>query len=245
MSNNYALRLGRAKTWLEAFWGKKIMIFRILLVLGLSKFICGNVYAKEPFNIKGIQIGDTIDTLKKVFPEIKIKSQTNIAHCKNENFVIQNGSTFIAVREEERRKYSFQLIFVNGVQIVTRAKFSYISTSVSRELFLARVNEKYDISVINEENILKARYSMDDYAGISHFVVPEGHFFKISEKDIFRLKYTSTIPNHIKAGNLVHTIIIESKKYNDLDENQRELGKEERIQIEKECGKIELQTLDF
>ena len=115
MSNNHTLRLGRAKTWLEAFWGKKIMIFRILLVLGLSKFICGNVYAKEPFNIKGIQIGDTIDTLKKVFPEIKIKSQKNIAHCKNENFVIQNGSTFIAVREEERRKYSFQLIFVNGV----------------------------------------------------------------------------------------------------------------------------------
>jgi hypothetical protein len=221
------------------------MMLRIIIILGIAVFACGAVHAKEPFNIKGIQIGDTMGALKKVFPEIEIKPYKNIARCKSGHIVLQNGSTFTALEEKEGHKYTFKLIFVDGIQIVIKAEFSYISTSVSRDLFLARVNEKYDITIINDDNILKARHAMADYAGISHFVVPEGHFFKISEQDIFRLKYTSAIPNLLKAGNLSHTIIVESKKFNTLDEIQRELGKEEKIQREKECGKIELEKLGF
>ena len=221
------------------------MMLHFVIIFGMAVFVSGTVHAKEPFNIKGIQIGDTMQALKKVFPEIKTEPIENIAHCKSGNIVIQNGTTFNAFKEVEGHKYLFKLIFVDGVQVVIKAEFSYVSTSVSRELFLERVNEKYDVTIINDENISKARYAMADYGGISHFVIPEGHLFKIGEEDIFRLKYTSTIPNYADTENPTHTIIIESKKFNVLDEIQRELGKEEKIQKEKECGKKELKKLGF
>jgi hypothetical protein len=221
------------------------MVLHFILILGVAVFTSGTVQAKEPFNIKGVQIGDTVEALKKVFSEIEIKSFENIARCKNGDIVIQNGSTFNAFMEVKNQKYLFKLIFVDGVQIVMKAQFSYISTSVSQELFLERINEKYDITIINDANILKARHAMSDYGGISHFVVPEGHFFNIGEEDIFRLKYTSAIPDYAEAGNPTHTIIIESKKFNALSEIQRELGKEEKIQEEKKCGQKELIELGF
>jgi len=221
------------------------MIFHFILIFALAAFASETVHAKEPFNIKEIQIGDTLESLKKVFPDIKVKPFENIAHCIGGNVVLQNGTTFNAFKEIENQKYSYKLIFVDGVQVVTKAEFSFVSTSVSRELLIARINEKFDITTINDGNILKARRAMADYGGISHFVVPEGHFFKISEKDIFRLKYTSSIPNYLEKGNLTHTINIESKKYNALEKRQGELGKEEKIQKEKECGKKELKKLDF
>ena len=86
---------------------------------------------------------------------------------------------------------------------------------------------------------------MADYGGISHFVVPDGHFIIIGDDDIFRLKYASEIPHDTKTGNLTHTIIIESQKYNALDESQSEVGDEEKIQKEDECGKEELRELGF
>tara|TARA_B100000003_G_C10868874_1_gene346167 strand:- start:341 stop:1006 length:666 start_codon:yes stop_codon:yes gene_type:complete len=221
------------------------MILRIFLIFVISELLCSAAYAKEPFNIMGIQIGDSIASLKKVFPEIIIKPKLNMANCKNEDFVIQNGSTFTAFKEGKDRTYSFHLIFVNGVQTVTRAKFSYVSTSVSKELFLSRLKEKYDMTVINEDNLHKAKYAMADYAAISHFVVPEGHFFKIEDEDIFRLQYTSIEAKQIEAGNLVHTIVIESRNYNNLDEFQRKLGKEDKAKKEEECGKMELNMLGF
>jgi hypothetical protein len=221
------------------------MVLHFILILCLAVFASGTAHAKEPFNIKGIQIGDTMEALKKAFSEIKIKPLEIIARCKSGDIVIQNGSTFDAVKEVEDQKYLFKLIFVDGVQVVMKAEFSYISASVSQELFLERVNEKYDITIINDGNIFKARHAMADYSGISHFVVPEGHFFKISEEDIFRLKYTSAIPDYIETGITTHTIIIESKKFNELDEMQRELGKEEKTQKEKECGTKELKELGF
>ena len=110
---------------------------------------------------------------------------------------------------------------------------------------MAKIQEKYDITVINRDNIHKAKGSMADYSGISHFVIPKGHFFKISDKDILRLKYASDTPNHVEAGNLTHTIIIESKKFNALDKIQRALGREEKMQQEKRCGMRELKKLGF
>jgi hypothetical protein len=220
-------------------------MLHFIIIFGLAAFACETVHAKEPFNIKGIHIGDTMESLKKVFPEIKVKPLENIARCIGGHTIIRNGSTFNAFKEIENQKYSYKLIFVDGVQVVIKAEFSFASTSVSRELFLERINEKFDITIINNDNILKARHAMTDYSGISHFVIPEGHFFKISEKDIYRLKYTSTIPNYVETGNLTHTIIIESKKYNALEETQVALGKEEKIQREKECGNEELKKLGF
>ena len=220
-------------------------MLHFILILGVAVFASGTVHAKEPFNIKGVQIGDTMESLKKVFSEIEIKPFENIAHCKSGEVVIQNGSTFNAFKKVEDQKYLFKLIFVNGVQVVVRAEFSYVSKSVSPKLFLERVNEKYDITIINDGNIFKARHAMADYGGISHFVIPEGHFFKIGKEDIFRLKYASAIPDYAETGNPTHTIIIESKKFNALEEIQHELGKEEKTQKEKECGKKELQKLGF
>ena len=221
------------------------MILHFILIFGLAVFASETVHAKEPFNIKGIQIGNTMESLRKVFPEIEIKPSENIARCISGPAIVQNGSTFNALKEVEDQKYSFKLLYVDGIQVVTKAEFSFVSTSVSRELFLARINEKFDITIINDGNILKARHAMADYSGISHFVIPKGHFFKISEKDVFRLKYTSSILNYVETGNLTHTIIIESKKYNALEAIQRELGKEEKIQKEKDCGKKELKKLGF
>ena len=86
---------------------------------------------------------------------------------------------------------------------------------------------------------------MADCGGINHFVVPERHFFIIGEDDNFRLKYVSAIPDDAETGNLTYTIIIESKKFNALDERQSELGKEEKIQKEDYCGKEELKELGF
>ena len=237
--------LGRAMTGLLAFSGWILMMLHFILILGLAVFAGEAVHAKEPFNIKGVQIGDTMEALKKVFSEIEIKPSENIAHCKSGDIVIQHGSTFNAFKEIEDQNYLFKLIFVDGVQVVMKAEFSYASTSVSRELFLERVNEKYDITIINDENIFKARHAMADYDGISHFVIPEGHFFKIGKEDIFRLKYTSAIPDYAETGNPTHSIIIESKKFNALEDIQHELGKEEKTQKEKECGKKELKKLGF
>ena len=216
-----------------------------IFIFGVTIFASGTVQAKEPFNIKGVQIGDTIEALKKTFLEIEIEPFENIARCKSGDIVIKNGTTFNAFKEVGNQKYLFKLIFVDGVQVVVRAEFSYVSSSVSRELFLERVNEKYDITVINDGNILKARLAMADYSGISHFVIPKGHLFKIGEEDIFRMKYAFAIPNYAETGDPIHTIIIESKKFNALDEIQRELGKEEKIQKEKKCGRKELKKLGF
>ena len=221
------------------------MLLHFVLIFGVAVFASGTVQAKEPFNIKGVQIGDTMEALKKVFLEIEIEPFENIARCKSGNVIIQNGSTFNAFKEVENQKYLFKLIFVDGVQVVVKAEFSYVSSSVSRELFLERVHEKYDVTIINDGNILKVRNAMTDYGGISHFVVPQGHFFNISEKDIFRLKYVSAIPDYAEIGNPTHTITIESKKFNALDEIQRELGKEKKTQKEKECGRKELKNLGF
>ena len=222
-----------------------VMMLHFIIIFGITAFVSETAHAKEPFNIKGIQIGDTMESLKKVFPEISVKPFENIARCIGGHTVIRNGSTFNAFKEAKNQKYSYKLIFVDGIQVVIKAEFSFASTSVSRELFLARINEKFDITIINDGNILKARHAMADYGGISHFVIPEGHFFKISEKDIFRLKYISTIPNYVETTNLTHTIIIESKKYNALEERQSAFGKEEKIQREKECGEKELKKLGF
>ena len=222
-----------------------MMILHFILILGLAVLTSETVHAQESFNIRGIQIGDTMETLKKIFPEIKVKPFKNIARCIGGNVIIQNGSTFDAFKEIENQRYSYKLIIVDGVQVVIKAEFSFVSTSVNRELFISRINEKFDITTINDGNILKARRAMADYDGISHFVVPEGHFFKISEKDIVRLKYTSSNPNYVEKGNLTHTISLESKKYNALEKIQGELGKEEKIQKEKECGKKELKKLGF
>ena len=221
------------------------MKLQFFLLLYIAIFANGAAQAKEPFNIKGVQIGDTMESLKKVFSEIEIKSMENIAHCKSGHIVIQNGSTFTAFKALDDQKYSFKLIYVNGVQVVIKAEFSYVSSSVSRELFLARVKEKYDVTVINKDNIQEAKHSMADYAGISHFIVPEGHFFKINSNDTLRLKYISSISNHVYVGGLTHTIIIESKKFNTLDKNQRALGKKEKVHKERECGKRELKEIDF
>jgi len=222
-----------------------VIMLQFIIIFGVAAFASETVHAKEPFNIKGIQIGDTMESLKKVFPDISVKPFENIARCIGGHTVIRNGSAFNAFKETENQKYSYKLIFVDGVQVVIKAEFSFASTSVSQELFLARINEKFDITIINNGNILKARHAMADYGGISHFVIPEGHFFKISEKDILRLKYISTIPNYVETRNQTHTIIIESKKYNALEETQGALGKEEKIQKEKECGQKELKKLGF
>lgn len=221
------------------------MVLRFVLALGLAVLTAGPAHAKEPFNIKGVEIGATMKSLKEIFPEIKIDSFENTARCKSGDVVIENGSTFIALKEDEKQKYLFKLIYVDGIQVVLKAEFSYTSASVSQELFLERINEKYDITVINDENILKAKNAMADYGGISHFVVPEGHFFIIGDEDIFRLKYASEIPHDSEAGNLTHTIIIESQMFNAMDESQSGLGEEERTQKEEECGKEELKELGF
>ena len=82
-----------------------------------------------------------MEALKK-FPGIEIEPFENTTRCKNGDVVIQNGSTFSAVKEDENQKYLFKLIFVEGVQVVMNAEFSYVSTSVSRELFQERINKK-------------------------------------------------------------------------------------------------------
>ncbi|MBC8270010.1 MAG: hypothetical protein H8E36_14795 [Rhodospirillaceae bacterium] len=220
-------------------------VLRIVLVLSAVFIAAQPAYALEPFNIKGIVLGDTLEDLKKVFPEIEIEAFENKAHCKGGDVVIENGSSFNGVKKEDDQEYSFKLIFIDGVQSVVKAEFTYAATSVSRDLFISRINEKYDIDDINLENIATVKDAMSDYSGITDFIVPTGHFFKIGEDDVFRLKYASLSKGPLAPGELTHTIIIESKKYRLLDEKQQELGKQEKVDKENECGKQELQELGF
>jgi hypothetical protein len=86
---------------------------------------------------------------------------------------------------------------------------------------------------------------MHDYNSITHFIVPSGHFFKIVDDDVSRLKYASANYNPAAPAELTHTIIIESQKYASLKKKQEELGAQEKIAKEYECGKKELQALGF
>jgi hypothetical protein len=220
-------------------------VLRFVLVLSVIFIATLPAYAQEPFNIKGIVLGDTLEDLKNVFPEIEIEAFENKAHCKTGDVVVENGTSFKAIKKEDDQEYSFTLIFIDGVQSVVREEFSYAATSVSEELFVSRLNEKYDIDKINAENISTIKNAMPDYREISHFIVPAGHFFKIIDDDVLRLKYASLSENPDVPGELIHTIIIESKKYISLTEKQQELGKQEKIDSENECGKQELQDLGF
>jgi len=217
----------------------------IVFVLSVGFFAAQPAHAQEPFNIKGIVLGDSLEDVKKVFPEIEIEAFENKAHCKDGDVVIENGTSFMAVKNQEDQDYTFKLTFIDGVQSVVREEFSYAATSVSAEMFASRLNEKYDIDDISAENISTVKNAMSDYSGITDFIVPTGHFFKIGEDDISRLKYSFLSQNPKAPGELTHTIIIESRKYNSLDENQGELGKQEKTKKEEECGKQELQELGF
>jgi hypothetical protein len=223
----------------------RVGVLSIVLILCIGFFSAQQAHGKEPFNIKGIILGDTLDNLKKVFPEIKIESFENKAHCKDGDVVIENGSSFNAVKNEAGQNYSFELIFIDGVQSVFKAAFSYAATSVSKDLFIRHINDKYDIDVINSENTLTVKNAMHDYNSITHFIVPSGHFFKIVDDDVSRLKYASANYNPAAPAELTHTIIIESQKYASLKKKQEELGAQEKIAKEYECGKKELQALGF
>jgi len=221
------------------------MLLRFILVLAVALLATQPADAKDAFNIKGVELGASIEDVKEVFPEIVIEAFENKARCKGGDVVIENGSSFKAVQSDDIEKYTFKLIFIDGVQRVIKAEFSYVSTAVSRELFLARINEKYDIAEINDENISTVKTAMADYSGFSHFVVPSGHFFAIQDDDVSRLKYAAARQLDPVSDNLVHTLLIESKKFNALDESQNELGKQEKIEKEDECGRQELQELGF
>ncbi len=159
-------------------------------------------HAKEPFNIKGIELGNTIDDIKATFEEIEIEAAENKAHCKSGDVVIENGSSFMAEHEDEFQEYSFKMIFVEGVQTVVKQQYSYAASSVSKELFIRRIKEKYDVDIITDDNISEVKNAMPDYDGITHFVVPDGHFFKITDNDVFRLKYASKGHNPLVPGEL-------------------------------------------
>ncbi len=219
------------------------MVFRFILAVAMALLATHPGYAKDAFNIKGIKLGDALEDVKKVFPEIVIEAFENKARCKGGDVVIENGSSFTAVKSDDFEKYTFKLIFVDGVQRVIKEEFSYVSTAVSRELFMERINEKYDIAEINDENILTVKTAMSDYKGFSHFIVPTGHFFEIQDDDVLRLKYVAAKQLDPVSDNLVHTLVIESKKFNALDENQNALGKQDKIKKEDECGRLELQEL--
>ena len=60
---------------------------------------------------------------------------------------------------------------------------------------------------------------------------------------MLRLKYVAAKQLDPVSDNLVHTLVIESKKFNALDENQNALGKQDKIKKEDECGRLELQEL--
>ncbi len=223
----------------------KFALYRLVLVFCAVIFSAQLVYAKEPFNIRGIRIGDTLEDVKEVFPDIELESVENKVHCKEEDFVFENGTSFKATLNVESQNYSFNLIYVDGVETVVKEEFSYVATSVSEEMFLERVIEKFDIDEINEENIKQVKDAMPDYRGITRFVVPEGHYFKIEDDDIFRLKYFSSAHDSNAPNELTHTIEIESNKYKSLEENQEKLGEEEKRNKEKECGLQELKDLGF
>ena len=191
--------------------------FRLIFVFTLALAAAQPALAKELFNIKGIQLGATLEVLKEAFPEIEITAFENKAHCKSGDVVIENGSWFSAIQKDEFNEYSFKLIFIDGVQTVVREDYSYVATSVSEELFIEKIKEKYDIDEINNDNIYTAKDSMMDYKGVTSFVVPAGHYFKIQDEDVYRLKYASSGHNPKVPGELTHTIEIESQKYNSLD----------------------------
>ena len=219
------------------------MVLRFILALAVALLATHPAYAKESFNIKGIKLGDAIEDVKEVYPEIVIEAFENKARCKGGDVVIENGSSFTAVKSDDLQKYTFKLIFVDGVQRVIKGEYSYVSIAVTRELFMERIAEKYDITEINDENILTVKTAMADYSGFSHFIVPSGHLFEIQDDDVLRLKYAAAKQLVPVSDNLVHTLLIESKKFNALEESQNELGKEEKIKKEDECGRQELQEL--
>ncbi|MBL6931466.1 MAG: hypothetical protein ISR45_00860 [Rhodospirillales bacterium] len=221
----------------------KIGVLGLILALNAITFTAQPAFAKESFNIKGIKLGDTIEAVKGVFPDIEVEALENKAHCKAGDNVIENGTSFNAVKNKDFEKYIFRMIFVDGVQTVVKLEYSYKATSVNRELFIGKIIDKYDIDVIKEDNILDVKNSMSDYKGITRFVVPDGHFFEIEDKDILRLKYTSKITDPLVPGELTHTIEIESKNYNSLYESQENSGKVEKKIREEECGKQELEEL--
>jgi len=220
-------------------------VFRFILAVVMALLATHPADAKEPFNIKGIKLGDAIEDVKEVLPEIVIEAFENKARCKDGDVVIENGSSFTVVKSDDFEKYTFKLIFVDGVQRVIKAEFSYVSIAVSRELFMQRIAEKYDITEITDENISTVKAAMADYEGFSHFIVPSGHYYEIRDDDVLRLKYAATKQLDPVSDNLVHTLLIESKKFNALDESQNELGKQEKAEKEDECGRQELQELGF
>lgn len=215
------------------------------LVSGFVLLLTETVHAKELFNIKGIKLGDPIETVKEAFPEIEIEPSENKAVCKDEDVVVENGSVFNAIKEDETQKFAFRLIYIDSVQTVVKMEYVYTAVSVSKEVFLERIHEKYDIDDITDENVLKIKNAMSDYKGITHFTGPEGHFFKLTDDDVLRLKYASSILDNEKPKELTHAVIFESSKFNEIDDRQSELGEEERKEKETECGKKELKDIGF
>lgn len=221
----------------------RIGALRLLLFLWLGIVVAQPAFAKEPFGIKGILLGSTLAELKEVFPEIIMESFENMARCKSGDVVIENGTSFKATQDDEYQHYIFKLIFIDGIQRVVREEYSYRATSVSRDMFIGKLKEKFAIDDINANNISKVKNSMSDYKGITNFVRPTGHFFNILEDDILRLKYSSVGTNVSFPSELTHSIIIESQKYRLIDADQEKLGEQERIAKEQQCGLQELQEI--
>ena len=223
--------------------GVKSGLFLLILAISAIMFSAPQASAREPFNIQGIKIGDSFDDLEKVFPEVEVEAFENKAHCKVDDEVIENGSWYVATRDDDFQKFSFTLIFIDGVQTVVSQEYSYNATSVSPSMFMAKLHEKYRIDEITEENISTVKTSMADYKAISHFIVPEGHFFNIDENDVIRLRYGASVTDKNKPTELTHTVDIQSKKYNSLKESQAILGNVEKMIMEYDCGKEELEGI--
>lgn len=220
-------------------------MFRFIIVLGVVLFPTCPVLAKEPIGIREIVLGDNVDAVKNLFPDIDITPFPNLARCKGEEHEIQDGSTFDALKKDEYYEYYFKMIYVDGDQIVVKQAFTFRAMSVSRELFDARIKEKFDIDEVNEGNKNTIRDALPDYKGITHFIAPEGHFFKITDDDVIRLKYESVAPNELEPSQLTHTITIESRKFDALMKSQGEAGLKQRKAIEDDCGRQELKEIGF
>lgn len=201
--------------------------------------------AIQIFNIRGVKPGDTVEQLKEVFPEIEITESLNTADCKYEKLPIDNGSSFEAVKDTDEQDYSFSLILVDGVQTVVKGVYFYTSSTLKSDFFKEKIVEKYDIDAIPDEDLLAIRDAFIDYKGITHFVHPKDHYFKILEDQILRLKYNAEVKDPFKEEEITHTVTIESSKYMSLDHNQSELGQQEKQDMEDACGRDELKELAF
>ena len=201
--------------------------------------------AKVTFNIRGIRPGDTIERLREVFPDIPLTENINKAHCKYEDHTIDNGTSFDAVHSVDQQSYAFRLILVDGVQTVVKGTYTYISKTLDPDFFTEKILEKYDVDEITEENLPTIKHAMSDYKGITYFIQPKGHYFKILDDDVLRLIYKFTKdPNPLKTE-ITHTVVIEGKKYRALDETQAAQGEKEKQQKEAECAREEVNELAF